>query len=243
MELFGLGFLLVLAVGMVLGIVIIFTRGIFNRDLAQALRRVTQQEQALQDKADILEQRLHQMEQDYHAKLKRAEAEAQRVTEEAKHQAMNIRTAAIEEAKHRARQLVLEVEQSKTQLKAELTRGIDGQAVQQACHALRTLLTDQAIAALHAQLVKELINMLGRLDAHSLHTELREVKICTARPLSTEQSQQLTQWVHTALNAQMTLHVEQDDTLVAGCIVRAGASVIDNSLATRLKQPQNGNLP
>ena len=243
MELFGLGFLLVLAIGMVLGIVIIFTRGIFNRDLAQALKRVTQQDQELQDKADVLEQRLRQMEQDYHAKLKRAETEAQRLTEEAKHQAMNIRTAAIEEAKHRARQLVLEVEQSKMQVRAELTKTLDGQAVQQACQALRTLLTDQMAATLHAQLMNELIEALAHLEAHSLHTGLERVEMRTARPLSPEQLQRLTQWVHASLGPHIALQVEDDETLVAGGLVRAGASVIDNSLVTRLKQTQQERTP
>ena len=60
MELLGLG---ALVLGIVV-LVIFFTRGVFSRDLTQAMKRVTQREEELQEKADILEQRLGQMERE-----------------------------------------------------------------------------------------------------------------------------------------------------------------------------------
>src|SRR3989338_5499741 len=184
MELIGLGILLVVALGVILGIVILLTRGLFARDLTQALKRVTQQEQALQEKADVLESRLSQMERDYHAKLKRAEGEAEQMLQDAKTRAMNIRTAAIEEAKHRARQLLLEAEQGKLQLKSDMAKELNGQTAQQACASLRMLLPAPTLAALHAALVKELLAALKSMDAATRHQPLERIVVMTGQPVA-----------------------------------------------------------
>ncbi len=237
MELLGLGILLVAALGGVVSIVILFTRGIFARDLTQALKRVTQQEQELQEKAEILEQRLNQLEQEYHAKIKRAEVEAEEMVQKAKGQAMNIRTVAVEEAKHRARQLLLEAEQGKAQLKRELAKEFNGQAIRQACDSLRTLLPPQGLASLHLSLVAELMPVLSTLDTQSFRTEAVErVEVVTAQPLAPDQSKRLAQWVTESLGPHVALQVDTDSSLVAGCLVRIGQTIVDNTLANRLGQ-------
>ena len=234
MELIGLGILLVAALGVILGIVILLTRGLFARDLTQALKRVNQQEQALQEKADILESRLNQMERDYHAKLKRAEGEAEQMLQDAKTQAVNIRTAAIEEAKHRARQLLLEAEQGKLQLKSELAKELNGRAAQEACASLRTLLPATALAALHAALVKELLAALKELDVAALRQHLARVVVVTGQPLEEADAQRFAQLAATALGSGVGFEVQTEPTLIAGCVVQLGTTVVDNSLPNRL---------
>ncbi len=232
MELIGLAVLLLVA----LVVVVFTTRGLFARDLTRALKRVTQQEQALQEQADILEQRLGQMERDYQTRLKSAELEAARVIQEAKSQAANIRTAAIEEAKHRARQLLLEAEQGKAQLKAQATKELNGQAVQHACESLRSLLPTEGLTALHRALVDELLKALKELDVRSVRDGIERIEVVTAQPLSAADAQQLTQWVAASVGAKVPMQTETDSALVAGCLVRMGPTVIDNSLVNRLGQ-------
>ena len=237
MELIGLGILLVAALGVILVIVIFLTRGLFARDLTQALKRVNQQEQALQENADILESRLNQMERDYHAKLKRAEGEAEQMLQNAKTQAVNIRTAAIEEAKHRARQLLLEAEQGKLQLKSDLAKELNGRAVQEACASLRTLLPATALAALHAALVKELLTALEHLDVAALRQHLEQVVVVTGQPIEEADARHLAQWVATALGQGIAVEVKIEPALIAGCVVQLGTTVVDNSLPNRLSSP------
>lgn len=229
----------VLVLGIVV-LVIFFTRGVFSRDLTQAMRRVTQREEELQEKADILEQRLGQMEREYQAKLKRAETEASQFIQEAKQQAMNIRTAAVEEAKHRARQLLLEAEQGKAQLKTELARELGAHAVHHTCETLRALLTPEQLSALHSQLVRELLEALKRVDVRALHLTADKVEVVTAQPLDSAESLRLTQWAAASVGSDVPIKVSTDSNLVAGCIVRAGATVVDNSLANRLTRNGQG---
>ena len=234
MEVLGLGILLVVALGGVVSIVILFTRGIFAKDLTQALKRVNQQEQELQEKAELFEQRLNQLEQEYRAKIKRAETEAEEIVQKAKGQAMNIRTVAVEDAKHRARQLLLEAEQGKAQLKRELAKAFNGQAVRQACDSLRTLLPPQGLASLHLSLVAELLPVLSSLEAQSLQAGVERVEVVTAQPLAPDQSKRLAQWVADSLGPHVALQVDTDPSLVAGCLVRIGQTIVDNTLANRL---------
>ena len=232
MELIGLALLLVFA----LAVVIFFTRGVFARDLTNGLKRVNQQEQELQEQADILENRINQMERDYQAKLKRADAEAQRIVEEAKQQVVNIRTAAVEEAKYRARQLLLEAEQGRAQLKAELAHELNGKLIQRVCDSLRALLPAGELNALHEALVSELLRTITQLDAGPFKSDVAHVEVVTAQPLSCVHSQQLAQWVVASLGSSVPLHLSIDPTLVAGCVVRIGPTIVDSSLASRLSQ-------
>lgn len=236
MEWLGFGILLVVTLAGVVFTVILFTRGIFARDLTQALKRVNQQEQELQAKAEILEQRLRQLEQEYRAKIKHAEVEGEEIVQKAKGQAMNVRTVAMEEAKHRARQLLLEAEQGKAQLKQELAKTLNGQAVRQACEALRALLPPQELAALHLSLVTELLPALSTLDLGSAQAAVERVEVVTAQPLALDQSKRIAQWVAASCGPGVTLQVDTDPSLVAGCLVRVGQTVVDNTLANRLGQ-------
>lgn len=236
MELISLGILLFAALGIILFVVILLTRGVFARDLTNALKRVNQQEQELQEKADILEQRIHLMEQEYRAKLKRAEAEADQVLQDAKQQAMNVRTAAIEEAKHRARQLFLEAEQGRVQLRTEVAKELDGRASRRACEALRALLSAQAFAAMHATLMQELLGALKALDAGGFRAGLERVVVVSAQPLAPSDAKPLTDWATAALGAAVPVAFQVEPSLGAGALVQLGTTVVDNSLVNRLAQ-------
>lgn len=236
MDLLGLGLLLVVALGVVLFVIILLTRGVFARDLTQALKRVTQQEQVLQEQADILERRLGQMELDYQAKLKRAETEAEQLLQDAKTQAMNVRTAAIEEAKHRARQLLLEAEQGRAQLKLEVARELNGQAVQRACESLRALLPSAELQALHGTLVNELLKTLAEATLTPSAEPLERIVVVTAQPLTAEDARQLAQRAAALAGRSIPVEVTTEPSLVAGCVVRMGAIIVDNSLPGRLGQ-------
>lgn len=234
MDLLGLGLLLIVGLGLVLGTVIMLTRGIFARDLTHALKRVEQQEQELQEKAEALGARINQMEREYQVKLTHAQTEADRLLQEAKQQAFNVRTAAVEEAKHRARQLWLEAEQGKTQWKTDAMKELNGQAIRRACESLRDLLPQEAAAALHQRLVTELLGALAQLDVLPDRTGVERVEVDTAQPLSAAQAQHLERWIQSVVGAGVPLHTHTDPALVAGCVVRFGATIVDNTLVNQL---------
>ncbi len=232
MEILGLVFVVLVA----LAAIILGTRGVFARDLTQALKRVTQQEESLQGKADIIEQRLTQLERDYQAKLKRAEAEADRLMQDAKNQAMNIRTVAMEESKHRARQVMLEAEQGRGQLKSELVRELNGRAIESACETLRGLLPAAQLSSLHAALTAELLEALGRMDVRPIQSAVTRVEVTAAQSLSSVHTEQLTAWVRAAFGPSMEMQLGTDPGLVAGCMVRLGSTVVDSSLRNRIQR-------
>ena len=232
MEFLGLG---IVFIGVVIA-AIFLTRGLFARDLTQALERVHQQERILQEKADVLEQRLAQMEREYQAKLKRADAEAERILQEAKSQAMNIRTAAIEEAKHRARQLLLEAEQGKAHLKSAMTRELNGTVARQACESLKMLLTAEQLAGVHEALIKELLEALKGVDLRSLQQRAGQVELMVAQPLGSADTLRFAQWAAASVGSDVPIQTTTDPELIAGALVRVGQTVVDNSLVNRLNR-------
>ncbi len=232
MEWIGLA---VVIIGVVVA-AIFFTRGMFARDLTQALERVRAQERELQEKADVLEQRLAQMERDYQMKLKRGDVQAQQIIDEAKGQAMNVRTVAIEESKHRARQLMLEAEQGKVQLRTEILREQNGASAHRACEALRSLLSEEQLSAMHAHLMKELIEALKQVDLRSQQTRAEKIEVTTAQPLASAESLRIAQWAAASAGSDVPIQSSVNAELMAGGIVRVGQTIIDNSLTNRLSR-------
>lgn len=242
MDAVGFGVLAVLGLALVVGSIVLWTRGVFNRDLAQALQRVQQQEQELQHKAETLEQRLNQLEREYQMRLKRAEGEAERLLQDAKTQAMNIRTVAIEEAKHRARQLLLEAEQGRVQLRADVAKELDGGMILRACESLRVLLSPVDLASLHRRLTTELVDALQQLEASARRSGASRVHVRTGQPLGPGEVERVQRWVTTALGETVPLQVDTDPALVAGCVLQFGDTIVDSSLPNRLGRQRGSDI-
>ena len=226
MELIGI----VLAFVLVVGMIALTARGMFAREATHALKRVRQREEELQAKADVLEQRLAQMERDHRQKLTHAQAEADRLMQEAKQQAMNIRTAAVEEAKHRARQLMGEAEHARQQMIADLARELHSKAVAWTCTAFQQLLTTAEQDTLHARLLQQLVHACEQMDIAPLNGTGERIRLTSAKPIGQEARQAIQHCFSTKLHRTMTLEETIDDTLLAGGVVALGDLLIDGSL-------------
>ena len=222
---------------LIVAIVILTVRGVFARDLTQAIRRVAQQEQDLQAKADVLERRLSQMEHDHALRVKQAEAEGQRVLQEAQQQALNTRSAAIEEARQHARQLLAETEHLRQQMRRGLIQELNGRALDGACHALTSLLRNGELETLHEQLMARLITELDRVEAGATTpgAEMR-AQVRVAHALSEQQLEEIRQRLSHRLGAMVACEQETDATLVAGAQVRVGDALIDGSVRHYLER-------
>ncbi len=220
----------VVAFLLIVGIMLLIVRGLFARETTHVLGRVRQREEELQANADLLEQRLAQTEQDHRLKLKHAQAEAERMLQEAKQQASNIRTAAVEEAKYRARQLVMESEQTRQQMVSDLRRELHDQAVAWTCTAIQTLLTAPEQESLHARLLHHLTQACAQVELGHVNGGLERIPVRSAKPLAAEQTEALQRCLSTKLNHPVALDEMTDAGLIAGGVVSLGDVVVDGSL-------------
>ena len=92
------------------------------------------------------------------------------------------------------------------------------------------------MAKLHGTLVEELLEALKRLDAAALKANVSHVDVTTAQALSSAHSQQLAQWTVASLGATVPVHFRTDASLIAGCLVQLGSTIVDSTLANRLRQ-------
>ena len=222
---------------LVVALVILTVRGVFARDLTQAIRRVAQQEQELQAKADVLERRLAQMEQDHGVRVKQAELEGQRLLQEARQHVSNTRSAAIEEAKQHARQLVAETEHLREQMRRGLMQELHGRAIDAVCRALAALLPNGELENLHEGLVARLITELDRAEigAPTPGVEV-QARVRAARALSERQVEEIRQRLSRRLGTAVACEQEADAALVAGVQLQVGDALIDGSVRHYLER-------
>jgi F-type H+-transporting ATPase subunit delta len=62
-----------------------------------------------------------------------------------------------------------------------------------------------------------------------------EARVATARPLAAEAQEQLRQAISRRVNADVTLVVEVDPTLIGGIVARVGDLLLDGSIRTQLE--------
>lgn len=63
-----------------------------------------------------------------------------------------------------------------------------------------------------------------------------DVDVNTAYPLSDDDQRQLTETLEKNLNKKVRLHVEEDNTLIGGVLIRAGDTVMDGTIRGQLQQ-------
>lgn len=81
-------------------------------------------------------------------------------------------------------------------------------------------------------LLAEISELFENLKAQAEAT--LEVEVISARPLSDEQSQRLTQALSKKFSREVHLHSAVDENLLGGAIIRAGDTVIDGTVRGRL---------
>ncbi|WP_226664015.1 F0F1 ATP synthase subunit delta [Microbulbifer aggregans] len=81
-------------------------------------------------------------------------------------------------------------------------------------------------------LLLEISKLFEELKAQAEAT--LEVEVLSARPLSEEQSQRLTQSLSKKFSREVHLHSAVDESLLGGAIIRAGDTVIDGTVRGRL---------
>lgn len=81
-------------------------------------------------------------------------------------------------------------------------------------------------------LLPEISHLFEALKADAEST--LEVEVLSARPLSEEQAQRLTQALSKKFSREVHLHSAVDESLLGGAIIRAGDTVIDGTVRGRL---------
>jgi len=216
--------------------VVVF-RKIMNQNVSSAVQHLDEINQEYLKKQEEIEKKLAEAENTYQETVNKAKDEALKIRQDLLKQAKEQSEAAIKSAKDEATDIIQQAEKTRHALISEMEKRIAADSVKKAAVLLGKVLPAEVRERVHAQLVKELIEVgLKELDNHTLAKDLKEVKVISALRLTTRDQDLIFNRLQSTIPKGAKIVEDTDPDLVAGSMVVLGSLVIDGSLRFKIAE-------
>lgn len=177
------------------------------------------------------------LKQETEAVMARAQAEAEALRAQGRDDVAKARQEALDQARQESERIVQQAMQARNALVHEVTQFTESRVIKRASQLLQAVCSGVAQQALHQRWVDELIQD-GFLSAEHLRSAepVTSVRVVTALPLTPAQREQLLARLQAALGTAVTVDEVVDAKLVAGLTITVGHTVLDGSLASKLRE-------
>jgi len=153
----------------------------------------------------------------------------------------------IEETKAQAEQIFRQAKENARLAQARAIRDFQEDIMDTIMEIVHEILTKSIPEGFHDQLVEQINDWvweLGRKEMRRVDTirkslqdrDQPEVLVLTAKQLSKEQQANIVRTFSALADTNVSLNVEQDESLIAGVRIRLGDFIVDNTLASKLKE-------
>lgn len=179
-------------------------------------------------------------------RLKEAKEESQKILASSKKEAEELRSQTLKEsyamkdgilkeAHQKSEDLIVQTEKTCEILKREVEDRIQKGSMDLACQILYNSLPEKFVSHLHGLWMKELETDELDLGHLTPMTEVKDIQLLSAFPLTDQQKQVLHDKFVKKFGEQVQVNVKVDPQLVAGAVITIGNTIIDGSLRNKIK--------
>lgn len=216
---------------------VLFLRVLLTRNISSATAHLHELNQDYNEKVEAANKKKAEVDQYYNEMLLKAKADAERQKVQILREAQETQEAVLKEARRQGEEIIQNAHKAQEQAIGEIDARVEASALVRASELMNEVLTTEMSEHLHQLWVKELLKTgLEDIDKLHLPEDVKEIKVQSAFPLSSEQKATLQKKFHAALGKNVPMAEEPSPELVAGLRIRLGSVLIDGSLQFKIKE-------
>ena len=218
-------------------IIIVFTlRKLLYSETAKESQRLKLMKEEFSKKEKELQLKIETAKKDIEAKLAKAEEDARKYREDKEKEADAVREAIIVKARDRAEEMIKVAINSKEKIKEEISLELKGKVPIAAMRIFKEALSVRIREVMHDELVEDVIAKIKKLEKTMFVTKVETGEILTPIPLKKQDKEKVLSIINEKIGRMVAFTEKEDNSLLAGIIVKLGALVIDGSLENKLRQ-------
>lgn len=187
-------------------------------------------------KQEDLKKRLEESERQHQALMNKAQEEADSVRAQARLEAEEGRRKAVEEGRQEAEKLVQQALKAKEAMQAEMDQLVDKQALERACQLILEVMPQQLHAEAQQRWLDDVLaNGALPMEGIELPADVTEMRVSSAVQLTPAQKEKLGARLKAASGKTLPIKEQVDPKLIAGVVITLGHTVLDGSLAYKLR--------
>jgi len=219
---------------LVFGVIIFFIKKILTKDAQSAETQLNQVYEELLERQKAVSIEIEEAEKEVVAKREEAAEVVSKLKKEAQAELVVKEDAIIREAKAQADEMVQKSRAAADDLRRRLQKEESAKVLDYAGQIIQKALSESIIAVLHHQMVKEFIVRGEQLDFSNVNSDVSEMIINSALPLTTEENTSIEDLIRQKLKREIKSQVVVDPKLIAGVALEFGTLLLDGSFSSAI---------
>jgi len=219
---------------LVFGVIIFFIKKILTKDAQSAETQLNQVYEELLEKQKVVSQQIEEAEKELIARREEAASVVSKLKKEAQAELVVKEDAVMKEAKAQADEMVQKSRAAADDLRRRLQKEESAKVLSYAAMVVQQSLSENVIAVLHRQMVKEFIHRGEELDFSNVNSDVAELKINSALPLTEEEKSSIDALIKKKLKRELKSQEFHDEKLIAGVTLEFGTLLLDGCFASAI---------
>ena len=217
-------------------IIVLSLRWLLYSHISRALSKLHKLNQQNLAKEKALKEELARAKKQAEGEIARGRIEAGTIKERLKTESENESAKIIENARKEAKRIVDEGVIENQRKIGDMVSQMQEKTVYLAADIIKYIFTQDIQKTLQGQLIDELIDEINKVSPDKLKVENHSIDIISAFDLDNKQKARIKDILSFKLGKEVSLTSRQDESIVAGIVLRSGGFIIDGSIKNKLKK-------
>jgi F0F1-type ATP synthase membrane subunit b/b' len=221
----------------IFGFLVVFLRYLLTRNITHATTHLHELNQDYSQKLDEAKKRQQEADKYYDETILKAKIDAEKTRVQILKEAHDTQEVIIKEARTQSQEIVAQANKAREAMLADLERLVDERGVEKAAALTLQVLSAEIQKALHDRWVEQLLQSgFDQLRRLNLPDGGVEAEVATAFALAGDQRAALQKKLREGSGREVKLKESADPRLIAGLKIRLASTVIDGSLAFKIRE-------
>lgn len=219
---------------LVFGVIIFFIKKILTKDAQSAETQLNHVYEELLEKQKVVTQQIEEAEKDLIVRKEEAAGIITKLKKDAQAELVVKEDAILKEAKAQADEMVQKSRAASDDLRRRLQKEESAKVLDYTIGVIQQALSETVIAGLHQQMVKEFILKGEQLDFSNVNSDVSDLKINSALPLTAEEKTAIDTLITSKLKRELKSQEFNDKKLIAGVTLEFGTLLLDGCFASAI---------